>query len=43
MPVAGRFALSGAAGALRFAERRGLTGKVVIVPDAAAHSADPTG
>lgn len=32
-PVAGRFALSDAPTALRFAERGGLTGKVVIVAD----------
>jgi NADPH2:quinone reductase len=35
-PVAGRFDLADAAAALRFAERRGLTGKVVITPAAPA-------
>lgn len=34
VPVAGRFTLSDAAAALRFAERGGVIGKVVLVPDA---------
>lgn len=32
-PIAARFALSETAAALRFAERGGLAGKVVVVPD----------
>ena len=38
VPVAGRFGLSDATGALTFAEAGGLAGKVVIVPDPAAES-----
>ena len=40
-PVAERFPLSRAAAALRFAETRGLTGKVVLVPDAPATARRP--
>jgi len=39
--IAGRFGLSDTAAALRFAEGRGLTGKVVIVPDDAAAGTGP--
>ena len=40
-PVAAEFPLSRAADALRFAERRGVVGKVVIVPDGPASQGSP--
>ncbi len=40
-PVARRFPLSQTAAALSFAERRGLTGKVVIVPGDQVGAASP--